>query len=205
MSRDPVASPAAACASASRISTGAGPAVGQQPKDGGEEARRRGGRERAQLGGRRVEHGDRLLVTRAGGLLDVVGALDHARAAARQRAVGATVRAEPPAARRRLVDRVPHDGVPEREAARRAAGPHQRLESSTSSAASASRLVQLGDLRGDAGLERVADDGGASSSRRAPRGSSPISAASAAATAGGTEPSLSSCPSAARPRASCSR
>ena len=129
-----------------------------------------------------------------------------AHVAARQGAIAARPWAPmPPAAWRRLVDRVPHDRVPEREAARRAAGPHQRLEKQHVQRGERVRLVELGHLRGDAGLERVADDGGrveqppgaGGAARRSPP-------SSAAATAGGTEPSLSSFP-APRPRASCSR
>ena len=122
------ASPAAACASASRawIERRAAGAVGQQPQRGGVEAGRGRRRGRLQLARGGAQQRDRRLVARAGGLLDVVGALHRPGAAALERDGRAGVRAEPPAAGRGLVDRVADHRVAEREAPRRPAGPHQR-------------------------------------------------------------------------------
>ena len=60
-------------------------------------------------------HGRRVAL--AAGALDVVRALGGTDAARGQRVGTALVGAEPPAARRRLVDRPPHERVPEAEAA----------------------------------------------------------------------------------------
>jgi hypothetical protein len=120
------------------------------------EAGRRRRSRRLQLPRGRGEHLDRRLVARAGGVLDVMGALDRARAGALQRGRGAGVGAQPPAARRRCIDGVADDRVPEGEAARRRRLPHQRTAQQLVERRQGRRLGQLRDRRGEAGLEGVA-------------------------------------------------
>ena len=100
-------------------------AVGQQPQRGSVEARGRCGRGRLQLARGGAEQCDRGFVAAGGGLLDVVRPLHRSGTAALERRRRAGVGAEPPAARRRDVDRVADDRVAEGEAARCGARPHQ--------------------------------------------------------------------------------
>ena len=130
--------------------------VGQQPQRGGVIARRGGGGRGLQLDRGGAEQRDRVLVAGAGGVLDVVGALHRAGAAALQFGGRAGVSAEPPAAGRRDVHRVPHHGVAEREAARRSRRPHERLDEQLVQGLQRPGLGQLGDRSGQAGLEGIA-------------------------------------------------
>ena len=86
----------------------------------------------------------------------MVGALDRAGAAALQLGRGARVRAEPAAARDRVVDRVAHDGVAEREPARRLGGADERAEQQLVERVQRAGLAQPGDRGGEPELERVA-------------------------------------------------
>ena len=70
--------------------------VGQQPQRGGVEARGGRRRPRLELGGGGAEQRDRVLVTGARGVLDVVRERDRTGAASFELGGGAGVRAEPP-------------------------------------------------------------------------------------------------------------
>ena len=112
------------------------------------------GRGRVQLVRGRDQQRERLLVSRRGRLLDVVRPLDGPGPAPLERARRSGVRAEPPAARRRLVDRVADDRVAEREAPRRPARADQRPGQELVERRQG--VTELGHRRRQIELERVA-------------------------------------------------
>jgi hypothetical protein len=97
----------------------------EQPQRGGEaqggSGRRGGQRGLAGL----AQDRDRLQVAVARRPLHVMGALERRDAARGERARAALVRAEPPAAGRGLVDRAPHERMPEAEAPRHVGLAHE--------------------------------------------------------------------------------
>ena len=134
--------------------------VRQQPHRSGMEAGRGGRSRRLELGRGGAEERDRVLVAGAGGVLDVVRSLHRSGAPAFQLGGGAGVRADPPPARRRDVDRVADHRMAEREPAWRAGRPHERLDEELVERSQGCGLRHLGDGGGQAGLEGIAPHGG---------------------------------------------
>jgi hypothetical protein len=134
--------------------------VGQQSQRGGVAARRDPGRRRLQLRGRGAEQLDRVFVAGAGGVLDVVGALNRPRAAALERLRRPGVRAESPGGWRCRVDGVANDRVAKSEPARCRGRPNQRGAQQLVERVQHRPLGQLGHRGGQLGLERVAGNGG---------------------------------------------
>ena len=103
---------------------------------------------------------DGLLVARARGVLDVVRALGRRGASGGQRGRGPGVRRELPAARRRLEDRAAHERVAEDEAPRHRGRAHEIERQEPVERREPLGRGQLRDRRREAGLERLAGDGG---------------------------------------------
>ena len=162
VSRAAAGSPAALWASASATSSVVRRrgVLRQDPERGGVEARRRGGRRTLQLGCGRGEQVRGRRVTRHGGVLEVVRAGDDPGAAALERCGGPGVGGQPPSRGHRVVDRVADDGMAEGEAPRRAGGAHERPCEELVERLEGGRLGQLGHVRREAGLERIAGHGG---------------------------------------------
>ena len=116
------------------------------------------GRGRLQRHGGLAQHRDRRVVPGAGGLLDVVRALDRPRPPPREPLRRSPVRAEPPPTRGRFVDRVPHHRMAEREPPRSAASPDEAAEKKVVERREGRAVSQLGHLRRQVDVEGVADD-----------------------------------------------
>ena len=106
------------------------------------------------------EQRDRLLVARARGVLDVVRALGRCGAPRGQRRRGPGVSRELPATRRRLEDRAAHERVAEDEAPRHRGRTHEIERQERVERREPVGRGQLGDRRREAGVERLAGDGG---------------------------------------------
>ena len=165
----PVAACACAMAEQQRDAIVDGAVVGQQAQRGFEPAGGGGGRLRAGLRAGLAQHGDGAEVAVARRALDMVGAGAGGSAALGERRRDALVGADPPAVRRRLVDRAAHDGVAEAEAARHVGVADEVGPSSSSRASSTSGSATVGRGCGELELERVAGHRGAVEHRAAPR------------------------------------
>jgi transposase len=133
---------------------------GQQPQRRLVPVRRRRGRALRGGDAGTEQERDRLLVARARRLLDVAGALGRSGSARGERGGRARMCAQPPAARRGLVDRPAHERMAEAEAPRDRGRAHEVEREQAVERGQAVGHRELGDRRREVGLERLAGDRG---------------------------------------------